>query len=299
MQTISLKKQYQSNPEFRKIVSELNDQIKPNKKYLIANIGDGLGSRMRKTGNLIAVSESMDATPIIIWVENDAIGNLKSLDQVIDIHYPKLIMIKVQSNFKRKILFCENVQKTKKSTTVQDLNKPVTFITDNLHMHWLMTSEQRITADNIIKKFEPQSYLKDRIEEYASKNFRGKVLGIHVRSGDLRRYVQRRFYDIEKYQHVIKNLKKYDTIFACCEDRDHLQKLKQNFPNVVHVNKALNDPNSTAIYARNEIEKAVIEMFLMCKCHTLLGAQSNFTHLPKCSGVPFINVKNPPTISHL
>lgn len=155
----------------------------------------------------------------------------------------------------------------------------------------IFTNNDKIKYINsLLRKYiQPQTILKQEIDNYWVTNFKGKkILGVHVRRTDHEGHGK--FVDINKYiQHINKIINSFDNLFIITDSESIITLFKEIYGDkLLFVNNITRSVDNIAIhYSDNDKYKigcdVVIETFLLGMCDKIIGTSSNVLMFGICN----------------
>lgn len=280
-------------------------------KQMRVSLGDGIGSRILKIGFSLALAKKLGREPVFCWYQNWQCGNNT---QMADFFENDLNSVAVSSEMensskvalkntfgKRMIMVGE---RTPERLSLVELDKYDLIYLGNPALEkaggLAELRELRQLAASEVRALKLTKKVSEEIDQFAEKMFKGRVLGVHVRGGDIRNYAEKnealhenktkqavRYVPVERFVAKLKEVKDdYDTIFLSVEDEDQLEVIRKAFQdNIVYRSK----PHGRE--SIEHIQEALIEIYLLSKCDFLLLGKSKFGRLAVNLGeVPFETV---------
>lgn len=281
-------------------------------KRIRVPLKDGIGSRILKIGYSLALAKKLGREPEFLWVQNPNCGTSTRMEDFFQSDLSSTVnssakeksdaaaleeafgerMITVRGRTPERLSLAElkNYELINLSSAVR---KKIGAVEE--------VQELKKMAESELQGLRLAKELSDEIEQFAEKKFNGKVLGVHVRGGDIRSHAENngilpkskirqaaRYVPVERFVDKLKKLQNdYDTIFVSAEDEDHLETIKE-----VCKDKIIYRSKPYGRESLEHIQEALIEIYLLSKCDFLLCGRSKFSKLAVNLGeVPFESLK--------
>ena len=280
-------------------------------KQIRVSLGDGIGSRILKIGFSLALAKKQGREPLFCWYQNWQCGNNTQMTDFFENDLNSVAVSLEMENSSKGVLrnsFGERMimvdARTPERLPLVELDKYDLIYLGNTALEKVgilaELRELRESAKNEVRGLKLTKKLSEEVDQFSEGMFKGRVLGIHVRGGDIRRHAETnealcenqkegavRYVPVERFVAKLKEVKDdYDTIFLSVEDEDQLEVIRKAFQdNIVYRSK----PHGRE--SIEHIQEALIEIYLLSKCDFLLLGNSKFGRLAATLGeVPFETV---------
>jgi len=136
----------------------------------------------------------------------------------------------------------------------------------------------RFEVNNIIQKIKPIKEIQDTIDNFVETNFKGKILGVHIRGTDYN------FNYIDKYIEYINKYNDFDMIYVASDNQESIDNIKNTFNNVIFYDTNIRRNNindSVLCYDLKNEDKVkhgqdvLVECSILSKCDHLICINSN------------------------
>ena len=273
------------------------------KKIIFVLLTSGMGVRLMSIARYLALAKQKNIIPFFLWPQSSDVSEVSNIDRLLS---NKFHCIGIEA--------CEFINFNLPSHIESSLDKFISSDFENINFdkfdkNKYTESDKNNTRDwrnflkneelfangelmrKEIKKLKPAKSIDKKIKEFKQKNFIGKILGVHIRAGDIREHNikvnkeiikrrKKRYIEIKSYIQEIKKIENnYDKIFVSCEDKYHLRKLKKIFKG-----KLIYYPKEHGKINEKHAQEALIEIFLLSSCDFLLKPKSTFSKASQLIG---------------
>jgi hypothetical protein len=145
-----------------------------------------------------------------------------------------------------------------------------------------LMSNVSVLKDAAKRYLQPQDRVNSIVSQFASANFRGRMLGLHIRATDLTA-------PVEKLLHVASRISRQQNcygVFCATDNSDVEATVRQMIPNVVTFPKEFTKDATPLHYdpdCKDRVERAthaLVDMLLLSRCSTLVYAsRSSFGYV--------------------
>jgi hypothetical protein len=278
-------------------------------KKIVVLLKDGIGSRILAIGFSLALAKKMDREIEFLWYQNWQCGNDSRIEDFFRGELCSMTRIsEVEDSAALREAFGERMIRVNRNIperlSLLELDKYEIICLENAERrktgNLTECRELKQLAESEIRNLKLSKQLNDKMERFSDKTFKGKVLGVHVRGGDIRKLAEgneiesksaeaNRYIPVERFIEKLKEIhNEYDTIFLSAEDEDHLETIKELFQDKIVCRSKPHGRESV-----EHIHEALIEIYLLSKCDFLLLGKSKFSKLAvHLGGVPFESLGN-------